>query len=58
MSSQWTKTSERLPEEKIVVLTLGENGLEQTLKRIGNLWFFPDESMYVYYTPKYWKHVK
>lgn len=24
---------------------------EQTLKRRGRLWFFPDDSMYVYYTP-------
>lgn len=28
---------------------------EQTLIRKGNLWFFPDESMYVYYTPTHWK---
>ena len=25
------------------------------LKRRGNLWFFPDGSMYVYYTPTHWK---
>lgn len=27
---------------------------EQTLKRRGNLWWFPDGSMYVYYTPTHW----
>jgi hypothetical protein len=25
------------------------------LKRSGNLWFFPDGSMYVYYTPTHWR---
>lgn len=28
---------------------------EQTLTRRGKLWFVPDESMYVYYTPTHWK---
>jgi hypothetical protein len=27
---------------------------ETTLKRRGNLWWFPDGSMYVYYTPTHW----
>ena len=26
-----------------------------TLKRRGRLWFFPDESMYVYYEPTHWQ---
>lgn len=28
---------------------------EQRLKRIGNLWFVPDGSIYVYYAPTHWK---
>jgi len=28
---------------------------EQHLIRQGNLWFIPDRSMYVYYTPTHWK---
>lgn len=28
---------------------------EQKLKRKGSLWWFPDGSMYVYYTPTHWK---
>jgi len=28
---------------------------ETTLKRQGNLWFYPDMSMYVYYTPTHWR---
>jgi hypothetical protein len=27
---------------------------EQPLQRQGNLWFFPDGSMYVYYRPTHW----
>ncbi len=26
-----------------------------TLKRQGNLWWFPDGSMYVYYIPTHWR---
>ncbi|QNH21194.1 hypothetical protein HEP73_02106 [Xanthomonas sp. GW] len=29
---------------------------EQPLKRRGNLWWFPDDSMYVYYTPTHWRY--
>ena len=28
---------------------------EQPLKRQGRLWFCPDGSMYVYYTPTHWR---
>jgi hypothetical protein len=28
---------------------------EQPLVRQGNLWFFPDRSMYVYYRPTHWR---
>jgi hypothetical protein len=27
----------------------------QLLKRMGNLWWFPDGSMYVYYVPTHWR---
>lgn len=29
---------------------------ETTLKRDGNLWWFPDGSMYVYYRPTHWRN--
>lgn len=29
----------------------------QNLKKIGNLWFYPDGSMYVYYQPTHWKPI-
>lgn len=28
---------------------------EQSLTKSGNLWYFPDMSMYVYYKPTHWK---
>jgi len=31
---------------------------EQQLKRRGNLWWFPDGSMYVYYHPTHWRPVQ
>lgn len=41
------------------VLTKIDDGLgvrnEQVLKRDGRLWWFPDGSMYVYYTPTHWR---
>ena len=55
----WIKTSDELPPENIVVETKIDDGhgvRNQTkLKRKGRLWFFPDDSMYVYYTPTHWK---
>ena len=30
---------------------------EQELVRKGNLWFFPDMSMYVYYRPTHYKEI-
>ena len=55
----WNKTSENLPPEGLVVETKidDENGSrnEASLYRRGGLWFLPDGSMYVYYTPTHWR---
>lgn len=57
-NGEWISVKDRLPENGIVVRTKihDENGSrnEQELKRSGNLWFLPDGSMYVYYTPTHW----
>jgi hypothetical protein len=59
--TQWTRTVDSLPRENVVVLTKIDDvhGLrnEARLKRRGNLWFLPDDSMYVYYTPTHWTDV-
>lgn len=51
----WNNIVDELPEENEVVDTIAPNGTQQPLKRVGNLWFFPDGSMYVYYTPEKWR---
>lgn len=55
MDRNWTPTRDYLPPEHVVVETMTENGAVNDLKRIGRLWFLPDGSMYVYYTPVLWR---
>lgn len=55
----WTAAKNRLPEDGLTVNTkiLDEAGSrnEQPLKKMKNLWFYPDGSAYVYYTPTHWQ---
>lgn len=57
--SDWIKVSEQLPQEETIVETKIDDGKGcrnvKKLKRRGRLWFFPDGSMYVYYTPTHWR---
>lgn len=57
-SNRWIAVTTELPPEKVEVDTKIDdaNGCrnEQTLMRMGNLWWYPDGSMYVYYTPTHW----
>ena len=59
MRIEWVSVKERLPEENEVVNTKIDDGKgirnEKLLKRKGKLWFLPDGSMYMYYTPTHWK---
>lgn len=51
------QTTETAPEGKPVMTKIDDqNGPrnEQVLVRKGRLWFYPDMSMYVYYTPTHW----
>jgi len=48
--------AEQLPPEGVLVRTISDGKMVQNLKRLGNLWFVPDGSMYVYYTPAYWAY--
>lgn len=61
MTDNWIPV-EIEPTEGLVVDTRidDEQGIrnEQPLKRIGNLWFHPDGSMYVYYTPTHWRLIQ
>ena len=56
---EWLRTDEELPPNGIVVTTMisdihGERNVQE-LKRNRSLWFYPDGSMYVYYTPTHWR---
>ncbi len=51
----WTRVEDKLPPDGVVVDTISPGGMEQPLKRNGALWFFDDDSMYVYYTPEFWR---
>lgn len=61
MKAEWISCKASLPDDGIVVDTKidDEKGArnEAPLKRQGNLWFFADGSMYVYYTPTHWKEL-
>ena len=58
----WNETKEMLPPQGITVETKIDDGKgvrnQQRLYRYKNLWFFPDGSMYVYYTPTHWRYCK
>lgn len=55
----WIETKSKLPPDGLVVDTKidDKDGCrnEQALKRGGNLWWYPDGSMYVYYSPTHWR---
>ena len=52
---EWTVTVDELPPEGEKVEAMDNGGHVQELVRQRNLWFFPDMSMYVYYTPVKWR---
>lgn len=56
MDTDWTRTEVELPPERVEVQVLNGEHVT-TLVRDGNLWWFPDRTMYVYYVPKFWKHI-
>lgn len=59
---EWTRTTDRLPLEGKTVETKihddkGERNV-QPLKRRDGLWYFPDDSMYVYFYPTHWRQLE
>lgn len=56
MNEDWTRTDQELPPARVEVEAMDGSGHVQTLVRDGRLWFFPDRSMYVYFTPTFWRH--
>jgi len=59
MNQLWIDCAESLPPNGMAVYTKIHDGKGERnhalLKRLNNLWFFADGSMYVYYTPTHWR---
>lgn len=60
-NQSWIRCEISLPPNGVVVRTKiddkdGERN-DQSLKRRDNLWFLPDDSMYVYYRPTHWQSI-
>ena len=51
----WTPTVKVLPPNGMVVEAMDSGGHVQKLIREGNLWWFRDRSMYVYFVPQMWR---
>ena len=62
MAKQWIPISSYLPERgKVVETKIDDEKGERNVQLLklhksegSSLWFFPDDSMYVYYTPTHW----
>jgi len=61
MDNIWIPLAVERPSDGVVVATRIDDGAgirnEQPLKLLGRLWFVPDGSMYVYYTPTHWREI-
>lgn len=56
-SSSWQPIASAPEGVKLLTTIIdGEQRNTAFLVRKGRLWFFPDMSMYVYYTPTHWRH--
>ena len=60
-ATPWAAISEAQPIENHIVETKIDDAQgvrsQTALKRIGRMWFVPDGSMYVYYTPTHWRAI-
>jgi len=54
MTRIWRSVETNPPPQNVEVDTMSPGGMQQTLKLRGNLWWFPDDRMYCYYTPSFW----
>lgn len=52
----WNITRNELPRDGEIVHIITEGGMETELAFDNNLWWFTDRSMYVYYTPMFWRY--
>lgn len=53
----WISIKEQLPEENVLVhAKLGRFRIVEKLKRIGDLWFCPDGSLYIWLRPTHYMY--
>lgn len=55
--SEWTRTDWRLPPSGATVEVVTPGGDQRVLVYESDLWWLPDQSMYVYFTPTHWRSV-
>ncbi len=53
--NNYKRVDQELPPEGELVDTISPGGVAQQIRRKGGLWFFADMSMYVYFTPEFWR---
>lgn len=53
--NDWTRTESLRPMEGVVVDAMDSGGHVQKLVYEKGLWWFADRSMYVYFTPTFWR---
>ena len=54
----WKSPKYETPPDGVVVNTMNSGGQVSQLKVMRGLWFVPDGSMYVYYTPTFWQTIE
>ena len=54
-SDDWIPVA-KPPPEGVVVEVLTPGGDQRPLIFEATLWWLPDQSMYVYFTPTHWRH--
>lgn len=54
----WWNADVLLPTDDREVVCLAPSGEERTLRYDRDLWWLPDKSMYVYFTPTHWREAR
>ena len=54
---KWKNPISEPPKDNVVVEVVAPDGRETKLFKQGRLWFVPDGSMYMYWTPVLWREI-
>jgi hypothetical protein len=50
----WVRAADAVPDDGSEVDVITPGGAQQRLVYESGLWWLPDRSMYVYFTPEFW----